>query len=138
MRKSESIKKTVCLDVDGVLAFYEQFDGPQFGPPNEEGLKLARMLKADGITIIIQTCRTHPLWGPVGFQDIYMKLVEWLALWEVPYDFIDVSGKAIAHAYVDDRAVYFPRNKGPAEEVLKKIQRRMHALPGDKPRGVEQ
>jgi len=123
MKKKRVIRGA--FDLDGVLAFYTHYDGPAIGPPNEEGLKLVKLAKDAGHEIIVQTCRTHPRWGMKAFEDTYIRLVAWLKLWKVPYDYIEVEGKALAHYYVDDRGVHFPANHGPAEEVFEQIQLRL-------------
>lgn len=143
MPERKEFQKSVCVDLDGVLAYYTHWKEGKIGPPVEEGIKLCKMLKDAGYYVIIQTCRLHPGWGPKDFKDQYMKLVAWLTLWKVPYDHIDPFGKAIAHAYVDDRAVLFQRNTGNAKDVFKKVENivtRLHEgfvehYEGDIPRG---
>lgn len=127
----KEFKLSVCIDVDGVLANYTHWKEGKLGPPNEEGLKLCHMLKDYGFTIIVQTCRTHPGWGPKQFMEQYYQLLGWLEAWKVPYDWIEVHGKAIAHFYVDDRAVHFPANQGPAEDVFRVIMERLEGHRGD-------
>lgn len=127
-KRNKEIQKSACIDVDGVLAYYEHYTGEGYGPPNDEGLKLVRMLKDAGYRITIQTCRTHPRWGLAAFERNYMNLVAWLTLWKVPYDEIDTVGKALAHVYIDDRAVHFPMNHGPAEEVFRRVEERLKHL----------
>lgn len=109
---------TICLDFDGVLAYYTKWDG-KIGKPNPEGVKLARMLKAEGFEIVIQSCRWH-----TDFEDSSSnshKVIMWLLEHNIPFDKIEYGSKALADIYVDDRAIHFPLNQGPAKEVYEKI-----------------
>ena len=114
--------KTVCLDFDGVLAYYTEWNG-KIGEPNSEGIKLARMLKKEGFEIVIQSCRWHS-----DFEDSSNKsheVIEWLLEHEVPFDRLEYGSKAFANVYVDDRAAHFPLNQGPAKDVFEKILSRI-------------
>jgi len=111
-------EKTICLDFDGVLAYYTEWDGT-IGNPNPEGIKLAMLLHDNGYKIIIQSCRTHSTWGKTTENLDEMK--KWLEKNSVPYDEIESGNKAFAHIYVDDRAINFPANKGPASQIFEQI-----------------
>lgn len=123
--REENPKLTVCLDFDGVLAYYTTWNN-SLGDPNPEGVKLARMLKEKGYNIVVQTCRTHPRWKT--FQEEYSKVLRWLEFNNVPYDHVEIFGKAVAHVYIDDRAVHFKSNIGPAEEVFRRVVELMEEL----------
>jgi len=114
--------KTICLDFDGVLAHYTEWNG-KIGNPNLEGIKLARMLKTAGFKIVIQTCRWHTSWNDPGHA--VQEVQNWLKKHNVPYDNLELGSKAFAAVYVDDRAVHFPLNQGPADEVYEEIISRL-------------
>ncbi len=126
------MEPTVALDFDGVLAHYTHWKGEKvLGKPNEEGEKLARMLHADRVKLWVHTCRnSRELNKITGIDTLAME--SRIQMWLVDYElsFIELwtgHGKPPAHAYVDDRGVYFPRNVGPAEVAYKAIKR---LLPG--------
>jgi len=110
---------TVCLDFDGVLAYYIEWDGT-IGRVNPEGKKLAQMIRDAGYKIVIQSCRTNPVFKSVEKNRNGME--KWLIENGIPFDEIEVGGKAFAHVYVDDRGVNFPLNMGPADSIFKQIQ----------------
>lgn len=116
----------VALDFDGVLAFYDGWKGPlNFGQANPEGIKLADALNEAGFKIIVYTCRnniTMNMRNGVSNIEIETALIEWLVDHDLGYCelYID-AGKPFANVYVDDRAVGFPANEGPALEVFEKI-----------------
>jgi len=110
---------TVCLDFDGVLAHYTEWYGT-IGKVNPEGKKLAQMLRSAGYKIVIQSCRTNPVFKAV--EKNRREMGAWRIEKGIPFDEIFVEGKAFAHVYVDDRGVNFPLNKGPADTVFQKIQ----------------
>ena len=123
---------TVCLDFDGLLAKHTQWKGAEYlGPPNEEGAKLARMLHDDGVRLWVLTCRNNREMNKItGIDTLAMEsqIVMWLVDNELSFcELWTGHGKPFAHAYVDDRGVYFPRNVGPAEIAYKAIKR---LLPG--------
>jgi len=116
----------VALDFDGVLAFYDGWMGPlDFGEINPEGEKLADALNEAGFKIIVYTCRnniTMNMRNNVSNIEIENALIEWLVDHDLGFCELYVdSGKPFANVYVDDRAVNFPANKGPALEVFQEI-----------------
>jgi len=118
----------VCLDFDGVLAYYTEWKGEDhIGEPIEEGIKLARKLYDAGCYIIISTCRTNKTMNSktgVDTKQMIERIIVWLAEHMVPYHELAIDlGKPWAHAYVDDRAVHFKPNKGTADEVFLEVLR---------------
>lgn len=101
-------KKVICIDFDGVIA---QIDGENKDVPGDvvPGARDAmKVLKDEGYTIIIHTCR----------KDNKM-LRKWLEDNDISYDYINENpdqpdgtnkGKPMADLYVDDRAVRFSGN----------------------------
>lgn len=102
--------KTICIDFDGVIASYQDgWEGTdKFGtmvPGTDNALKV---LKEEGYTIIIFTCRK-----------VTEALKKYLKENNITYDYINENpnepegtnkGKPIADIYVDDRAVCFRGN----------------------------
>ncbi|KKN39369.1 hypothetical protein LCGC14_0744030 [marine sediment metagenome] len=115
--------KTVCLDFDGVLAHYIHWKDGGIGEPNPEGVKLVRLLKANGYRVVVQSCRTSPVFGADRAVEQTAAIGAWLAQHGIPVDEVVTEGKAVAHAYVDDRAVYFSPNRGPASLAFAEIER---------------
>ncbi|MFH2110403.1 MAG: capsular biosynthesis protein [Candidatus Bathyarchaeota archaeon] len=120
---------TICFDLDGVLAEYDGWRGPShIGKPIPEGVDLAKRLRELGFQIIIFTCRLNGQWPGVDYQKIKRQVEEWLDAHGVPYDRVatQVDGKPFADAYVDDRAIHFPANRGPAAPVLAQLLRLLY------------
>ena len=97
-------KARVCVDLDGVLAV--RMTGPlsEIGPPMDGAVEFMRDLARDAeITIL-----TSRLAGKTGKarDGIAASIAAWLDAHSIPYDTIHTgTGKPVAHAYVDDRAV---------------------------------
>ena len=115
--------KTVCLDFDGVLAYYTHWSDGAIGEPNPEGVKLVRLLKASGYRIVVQSCRTSPVFGADRAVEQTAAIGAWFVQHDLVVDEIVTEGKAVAHAYVDDRAVPFSPNRGPASLAFAEIER---------------
>jgi adenylylsulfate kinase len=103
------MKKTICIDFDGVIAQYDgEFEQDKFGEP-VAGVKSAlKVLKENGYTIIIFTTRK-----PTA------KFKKYLEDNEIVYDAINENpdqpegtneGKPLADIYLDDRAICFDGN----------------------------
>lgn len=114
----------ICLDFDGVLAHYTEWDG-KIGDPNPEGVKLLKKLYKKGYKVVIQSCRWHSDWEDADKNRI--AVIEWLVQNDLDLYIhgIESGSKAFASVYVDDRAVHFPLNQGPADEVFKEIEKRI-------------
>lgn len=105
-------KLRVCLDLDGVLAEYHGWEGPDhIGPPLPGALKFAKTVaKLADIVIFTGRCSEEP-----GDRDVVqsispgqmrIKVIDWLEKHGFP--FVDVyigQGKPRVHAFIDDRAV---------------------------------
>ena len=117
-----------CVDLDGVLYVYKKHSGvTDFSrSPNPEALKLLIMLKNEGWKITIYSSRLNGTWD-TPYEEIRLKVIDWLEKHSVPYDDIarPEEGKRFATVYIDDRSVWFPTNKineGTAEEIYDKIK----------------
>ena len=108
---------TIVVDLDGTLAEYDQWN-PNIGTPMEGAKEALITLKKEGYKIVIQTTRLHPRWGMEQFQSQYNRVCSWLERHKIPYDEIDVFGKAIANYYIDDRAIKFISWKQILQELL--------------------
>ena len=97
---------TICIDLDGTLAAYDGWRGPEhFGAPLPGALAALAALRARGWRIIIFTTR--------GDREKVRAYLEREALL---FDYINENpdqpagsnpGKPFAHVYVDDRAISF-------------------------------
>jgi hypothetical protein len=103
----------VCLDLDGVLAQYNGWEGPdKIGPPIPGALDFAWSL-AEIADIIIFTSRCSldasgdapP--SRLSPRELRIRIIDWLEKYKFPYtDVYTGQGKPHAAAFIDDRAVY--------------------------------
>lgn len=102
-------KKTICIDFDGVIAQYQEWEGKdKFGAPVPGVQSALKVLKKEGYKIIIFTTR-----------EVSDELKAYLKENNITYDHINENpdqpkdtnaGKPIADLYVDDRSVCFRGN----------------------------
>jgi len=109
--KSLRRKPRICLDLDGVLAKYEGWKGPEhIGPPLPGALDFAWSLAqfAD-IVIFTSRCSQDPGDENGSRPDpgkVRIKIIDWLEKYKFPYTDVYVGqGKPRAAAFIDDRAV---------------------------------
>jgi hypothetical protein len=95
--------KSVCVDLDGVLAAYDRWHGIEhIGEPLAGAVDFTRQLRSLGVKVVIHTTRVNP--DPAGM--LQRRVQEWLDKNGFTYDEIYAGqGKPLACAYVDDRAV---------------------------------
>lgn len=119
---------TVCLDLDGVLAYYDGWiSETHIGHPNPEGVKLAKMLRDADMRIIVDTCRLNHCWEGCDYVASEKLIRQWLKDNDIPFDELWTrGGKPFADIYVDDRGVHFPSNVGSAELVFAEIMDRLN------------
>jgi len=90
-------KKTVCVDLDGVLASYDGWKGPTvIGEPLSGAVDFVREL-AEKFEVVVHTTRANTDEGRAAIE-----------AWLQEHGFTGVSdlvGKPMAVAYVDDRSV---------------------------------
>lgn len=104
-------KKTVCVDLDGVLANYSKgWQGPdKIGEPLEGAVEFTRRLgKFARVVIFTTRCKADFDDRPQGATPttLITTVMAWLDKHGFHYDDIYAGqGKPIASAYVDDRAV---------------------------------
>lgn len=127
------MSKTVCVDLDGVLADHGHWKGvDHFEDPFPGAREFLQALKKVA-RVIIFTCRCNPEVGHNESPSVLQEKVRvWLDTWNLPYDEIWTKrGKPFAHAYVDDRAVFCDPSKSKTspdcgyESVLENCKRLM-------------
>ena len=107
----EDFRKTVAVDVDGVLAYWQHGMRRKgvIGEPNPGAREFMIFLKECGHRIVVYTtrCKIMPsIESGIGAVVLQERIVQWLALHDIPYDEVYIGqGKPFADAYVDDRAV---------------------------------
>lgn len=106
------MRKTVAVDLDGVLARYSGWGGvEEIGQPIEGARNFLAGL-IEEYKVVIHTTRCNPDPFNEGENRIEpekaKEIIEnWLDEHRMPYDRVFIGrGKPIAVAYVDDRAVY--------------------------------
>lgn len=100
--------KTVCVDLDGVLAKYHTWEGVGVIGDLLPGAKnFLEELHRRGWEILIHTTRLSPVVNPEHDPATLKRHVkDWLDIHGMPYDRLHTeAGKPIAFAYVDDRAI---------------------------------
>lgn len=105
-------KPRVCVDLDGVLAKYDGWHGPDvIGPPLPGALEFAFSLaKFADIVVFTSRCSTdqggeadRPRISPAKLR---LRVIEWLEKFKFPYaDVYTGQGKPRVSAFIDDRAV---------------------------------
>ena len=98
--------KTVAIDVDGVLAQYDGWKGPDvIGDPIPGARGFLEELNKRGFRIVIHTTRTRDFEG-TDHKARCAAVKKWLVKHNLPHHVLHTQiGKPIACAYVDDRAV---------------------------------
>lgn len=122
-----SITKTVAIDLDGCLAHYDEWCGPDhIGAPVPSMVQICHWLHDNGYRVLVNTCRlnkTNNREYKVDTERAIATIREWLNDHDLPFIEISIDdGKPFAHAYVDDRGVSFNKNGDNVERVLQDIQ----------------
>lgn len=100
------MKKTVCVDLDGVLAKYDGWKGiDHIGDPIEGAVEF--MQKLDELYKgVIFTTRCNPELNQLPVEELSGRVQRWLDDWGFTYDSIYTGvGKPICIAFIDDRAL---------------------------------
>ena len=109
--------KIVCVDLDGVLAKLDKWEGVErFGPVIPGARFFLEELRRKGFRIIIHTVRCSPEINPppdgenwyrgVWADHLATLVRQWLNANDLPFDEIWSDwGKPLADVYIDDRAV---------------------------------
>ena len=101
------MKKSVCVDLDGVLAQYDGWKGVEIIGDPILGAREFLLKLREKYFIVIHTTRTNSLVNKgMGERELRLIVEDWLVKNDMIFDAITVKdGKPIAVAYVDDRAV---------------------------------
>lgn len=107
------MSKAVAVDLDGVLAQYDGWEGlDDIGPPVPGAREFLELVREDlGLEVVVFTTRLNPDPFNEGEQRASPERLQaivqgWLDKFDLPYDRVFTGrGKPIAVAYVDDRAV---------------------------------
>ena len=110
-------RKTVCIDLDGTLVHYEEWQGEEhFGKVLPGASAATKTLHEKGWFIIIYTTRSNKT---ILSKFLSENQIEFDAINENPYQPANaIGGKPIADVYVDDRALCF---KGDWEQTVSEI-----------------
>jgi len=97
--------KSICIDVDGVLAQYDGWKGVDvIGDPYEGAVGFVNYLY-EYFKVIIHTTRANPEVNKLFTkEELEQKIALWLDKWGFKYD--EIQGKPIAVGYVDDKAIH--------------------------------
>ena len=101
------MKKSVAVDLDGVLAEYTEWKGiGHFGDPIPGAVEFIDALR-EHFDIIIHTVRcSSEINGPESANLLVKRVRNWLDKHGFHYDHIwSEPGKPLAVAYIDDRAI---------------------------------
>ena len=112
-------RKTVCIDLDGTLVHYEEWQGEEhFGKVLLGASTATKALHEKGWFIIIYTTRSNKT---ILSKFLSENQIEFDAINENPYQPSNaIGGKPIADVYVDDRALCFKGDWARTEsEILK-------------------
>jgi len=102
--------KTVCVDLDGVLAEYGGWKGVQhIGDPIPGAREFMAALYDIPIKLCVWTTRTNPVVNKdskLSDRELSFFVDDWLTKHDIIFDYVAYgAGKPLACAYVDDRAV---------------------------------
>jgi len=101
------MKQTVCVDLDGVLARFDEWHGVDYFGDVIPGAKEFLESLSKTYEIIIYTCRcTEGISGIEKSNLLRNRVRDWLDENELKYDEIYTGqGKPIAKAYIDDKGI---------------------------------
>lgn len=119
------MKPTVAIDLDGVLAQYDGWNGvDHFGDPIPGAVDFTLRL-TPRFNIIIHTCRcSYGMNGREASSMLVGRVRNWLDRHGFAYDHIwSEPGKPIANFYVDDRAVTCRPQEDPG--AFRKVEKRI-------------
>jgi hypothetical protein len=114
------MKKNVCVDLDGVLADYSKgWQGVEvIGDPIPGAVEFTKSL-SEFADVVVFTTRCNPeVNKPEAAHLLVNRVREWLDKHGFRYaDIYCGTGKPIASAYIDDRAITCRPQEGPKEDV---------------------
>jgi len=106
------MKKTVCVDLDGVLAHYDGWKGvDHIGDPRPGAVDFTKALSLIADVVIFTTRCNEEMNKPEKAHLLVNRVRAWLDKHGFQYaDVYAGQGKPIAAAYIDDRAIAVPEN----------------------------
>lgn len=111
-------RPTIAVDLDGVLAQYDGWQGiDHIGPPIPGVIEFMVNLRKLG-RVVVYTTRTNAFNALDGDKESLVEKVKgWLEIHSIPYDEIySEPGKPLCVAMIDDRAICCrPQENGPTE-----------------------
>jgi len=126
----QRVDRSVAVDLDGVLAHYCGWTTlDKIGSPLPGAREFLQALRDRGHWIVIHSGRINKFASEsndIAFNTVLAAVAEWLIDNEMPYDEIwSSSGKPLAVAYVDDRALQCQsqRNKGAFKQTLLDLEK---------------
>ncbi len=134
------MKKTVCVDLDGVLAHYDGWKGvDHIGDPIKGALEFLVELRKEYIVSIFTTrCNPNANKG-YTVEELADKVKAWLDENEMPYDDVYTEqGKPLCEAFIDDRAISCKPLKSPWNHCQENVDMMFEAIVGDIPRLSEE
>lgn len=118
-KKEVKRKPKVCVDLDGVLAKYENWRGPdQIGPPLPGAMEFMTSLAQIADILIFTTRCSSDHFGEHSTLTspgrLKIRVIDWLEKYNFPYSDVYVGqGKPHALAFIDDRGVNCSPQKDP-------------------------
>lgn len=99
-------KLSVAVDLDGVIAQYDRWEGVKnIGPPIDGAREFIAELRQH-FRVILHTARMNPTHQGKPTHELNAILMNWCRLHDIEADQIWwQAGKPVAFAYIDDRAV---------------------------------
>ena len=101
------MNRTIAFDFDGVIHKYSKGwdDGSIYDVPMEDAFETLQKLHDDGYEIIIYGCRCN---NQIQLDSLQNWMNDWQKKKKCGFPFkVAVSGKPMALAYVDDKAIRF-------------------------------
>ncbi len=138
VRKPKTKKTRVCVDLDGVLAEYHGWDGPDIiGQPLPGALKFAKSIAKTADIIVFTSRCSDDHFDSDGSRSspgqMRIKVIDWLERHGFPFADVYIGqGKPRAAAFIDDRAITCkpqddPESYANAEAALKALLKRKPA-----------
>lgn len=120
------MKKTVCVDLDGVLAKYDGWQGvDHIGDPLPDAVRLTQELSKFADVVIFTTRCNPEVNKPEHTSLLVSRVRRWLD--KHGFEYADIYcgiGKPIASAYIDDRAIqYRPQDGHLVEDIIKDVEK---------------
>ena len=124
----EGEQKIVAWDLDGVLAHYSGWKGPDvIGSPINEIQMICHWLKKRGVKLILYTCRINKTLNReygVDTRKMVLRIRDWLR--DSGLGFVEISedeGKPFAHIYIDDHVLLYRHGETKSKDLVIQIEK---------------